>query len=108
MNTIDNHEKEIEYWHAMYKGDASLHEFLGFSFEEYTEMCRPLSDRVIDRIKTAVNEGIKIAVIAEKTGVTYYRMASVVNTKAYRQSTTFTDSEADTINSVLDATKAAL
>ena len=66
------------------------------------------SDKVIERIKSAVSAGVKIAVVAEKSGITYYRMASTVNTEAYRQATTFTDSEVKTINAVLDSIKESL
>lgn len=66
------------------------------------------SDQVIERIKSAVNAGLKIAVIAEKTGITYFRMASTVNTDAYRQCTKFTDSEVKTINTALDSIKEAI
>ena len=64
------------------------------------------SDLVIDRVKKAVEAGVKIKTIAEKSGITYFRIASVVNTKSYRQSTKFTDDEANVINTELDAIKA--
>lgn len=66
------------------------------------------SDIVIARIKAAAKNGIKIRTIAEHSGITYFRIASVVNTKSYRQCTTFTDSEAADINRILDTIKAAL
>ena len=61
------------------------------------------SEKVIKRINLAVSAGVKIAVIAEQSGITYYRMASTVNTKAYRQSTTFDESEVNSINDALDS-----
>jgi len=60
------------------------------------------SNQVIERINSAVNAGIKIKFISEQSGITYFRIASVVNTKSYRTRTTFTDSEADKVNEVLD------
>lgn len=66
------------------------------------------SDKVIERIKSAVSAGVKIAVIAEKSGITYFRMASVVNTKSYRQCTKFTGVEVVIINNELDKIQSAL
>jgi len=63
---------------------------------------------VIERIKSAVGAGVKIAVIAEKTGITYFRMASTVNSSAYRQCTKFTDSEVKIIHKALDSIKEAI
>lgn len=67
------------------------------------------SDSVIVRIRKAIKAGVKIKAISDSVeGMSYFRMASVINTKAYRQSTTFTVEEANTINGVLDAIKEAL
>lgn len=39
--TLDDYEDKIEEWHTIYKGDLQLHEFLGLSWEEYTELVSP-------------------------------------------------------------------
>ena len=60
------------------------------------------SDEVIKRIKSSVNAGVKARAISAKSGITYYRIASVINTESYRYSTTFTDSEVKTINKAIN------
>lgn len=66
------------------------------------------SDKVINRIKSAVKAGVKTKSIATKSGVSYFRVSSVVNTESYRQCTKFTDEEATSINTVLDGIQSAL
>ena len=61
-----------------------------------------LSEEVSNRIKSSVNAGVKASKIAAKSGITYFRIASVVNTKSYRYSTTFTESECKSINKALN------
>ena len=75
----------------------------------YNEMTNTdCSDKVIARIRSASNVGIKLKVVAAESGITYFRIASTVNTKSYRCCTTFTNDEAARINEVLDTIKAAI
>ena len=57
---------------------------------------------VNDRIKEAARAGIKVTVIAEKSGVSYYRISSVVNPDKYRGESSFNDKETESINNALD------
>ena len=66
------------------------------------------SELVIKRITSASEVGVKTRFIAEKSDITYFRIASVINTKSYRYKTTFTNDEAARINEVLDTIKAAI
>jgi len=66
------------------------------------------NDQVINRIKSAVKAGVKMKTIAECSDVTYYRLASVVNTDSYRQATTFKCDEIKRINTALDSIKDAI
>lgn len=66
-----------------------------------------INEKTIERIKSAVGAGMKIRTIAENTSITYYRMASVVNPKSYRQSTSFSDDECKQINNALDKIKSS-
>ena len=75
----------------------------------YTKMTNTdYSDKVITRIRSAASAGVKVKVIAIDSEVTYFRVSSVVNPKAYRSCTTFTNDEVARINAVLDAIKAAI
>ena len=67
------------------------------------------SDKVIARIRKAVNVGVKIKAISDGVeDMSYFRVASVINPEAYRQCTKFTEREAREINQVLDGIKNAL
>lgn len=66
------------------------------------------NEKVIKRIQSAVKAGVKIQFIADFSAISYFRIASVVNPKSYRSSTTFTDAEAIDINRALDLIKDAL
>ena len=63
---------------------------------------------LIERIKKAVSAGVKIKTLAERSGITFFRMASVVNAKSYRTCTTFTDEEVVRVNHAIDLIKKAL
>lgn len=63
---------------------------------------------VNDRIKEAAKAGIKMIAIAEKSGVSYYRISSVVNPEKYRGESSFNEQEAQSINNALDEIKNAL
>lgn len=67
-----------------------------------------LNKATIDRIKNAVSAGIKIKTIADSSGITYFRIASVVNTSAYRYSTSFSLAEMKRIHKAFDAIRDAL
>lgn len=66
------------------------------------------NESVIERIKSAVSAGVKIQSISNHSSISHFRIASVVNPKSYRNSTTFTDAEAADINRAIDLIKAAL
>lgn len=67
------------------------------------------SDLVIERIKSAVDAGLKIKVISDGVeDLSYFRVASVINPESYRKQTRFTDREVREINRVLDNIKNAL
>lgn len=63
------------------------------------------SDKTIERIKLAVASGVKLRAISEASGITYYRIASVVNTDSYRYSSRFNKEECKAIGKALDAIK---
>lgn len=61
-----------------------------------------LSDEVIKRIKASVKAGVKARAISAKAEISYFRINSVISKESYRYSTTFTDSEAKTINKAIN------
>ena len=61
----------------------------------------------INRIKEAVKAGVKIKSIAEKSEVSYFRIASVVNPKKYKGESKFDRFEEERISKALDAISAA-
>lgn len=63
---------------------------------------------VIERINSAVAAGVKIKSIAAESGVSYFRIASVINVKAYRYKTSFNKDEILRIHKSLDFIKEAL
>jgi uncharacterized protein YqfB (UPF0267 family) len=66
------------------------------------------NEKVIKRINSAVSAGVKIKTIAENSEITFFRLASVVNTKSYRTRSRFTDLEVTRINETLDQIKNSL
>ena len=60
------------------------------------------------RVKSAVNVGVKIKTISKESGITYFRIASVVNVGAYRYKTSFSMPEMKRIHGALDSIKDAL
>lgn len=66
------------------------------------------SNKIIARIQHAVNAGITIRSLCNKSGVSFFRMASVVNVDSYRYMTTFTDTECEKLNKILDNIKKSL
>ena len=60
------------------------------------------------RIKDAVLAGVKAKTIATNSGVSYFRVSSVVNPKKYRGESKFNDEEAKRINDALDKIAQAL
>ena len=57
---------------------------------------------VNDRIRKAVNGGIKMKTIADKADVSYYRISSVINPEKYKGESQFDKYEAKRINDALD------
>lgn len=62
-------------------------------------------EEVIKRLNSAVGAGIKASAIARSSGITLYRLASVINPESYRGSTKFNEEEAKKIESALDQIK---
>lgn len=60
---------------------------------------------VKDRIKDAVNNGVKIKTISEKAEVSYFRLKSIVNPKACKGESNFDRFEEARINEALDEIK---
>ena len=63
---------------------------------------------VNNRIKKAVLAGVKAKTIATKSGVSYFRISSVVNPEKYRGASKFDIYEEARINKALDKIAAAL
>tara|TARA_R110000851_G_scaffold60415_3_gene139459 strand:- start:5535 stop:5738 length:204 start_codon:yes stop_codon:yes gene_type:complete len=63
---------------------------------------------VNDRIRKAVNGGIKMKTIADKADVSYYRVSSVINPEKYKGESSFDKYETKRINDALDLIAAAL
>ena len=63
---------------------------------------------VNNRIKKAVNAGVKAKVIAEKSGVSYFRISSAVNPEKYRGESKFDEYETKRIEDALDSIAKAL
>lgn len=66
------------------------------------------NEEVIERIRSAVGAGVKIQKIADLSGLSYFRTASIVNSESYRSCTTLNESEVKALNKALDSIKAAL
>lgn len=64
--------------------------------------------RTINRVISAVESGVKMKALADKTGISYFRMSSVVNPDSYKGRTTFTDDELKHINDALNDIKKAV
>lgn len=60
---------------------------------------------VIERINSSVSAGVKIRAIADKSLISYFRIASVINVKAYRYKTSFNKDEISQIHKALDVIK---
>ena len=60
---------------------------------------------VKDRIKDAVNNGVKIKTISEKAEVSYFRLKSIINPKACKGESNFDRFEEARINEALDSIK---
>ncbi len=60
------------------------------------------------RVKDAVNAGVKASSISEKSGVSYFRISSVVNPEKYRGESKFNKEETKKIEQALDLIKEAL
>ncbi len=60
------------------------------------------------RIKDAVLAGVKAKAIAAKSGVSYFRISSVVNPEKYRGASEFNELETKRINDALDSIAKAL
>ena len=58
------------------------------------------------RVKRAVESGVKIKTIADMTGVSYFRLSSIVSPDKYRGETNLSEIEAAQINKALDDIKA--
>ena len=63
---------------------------------------------VNDRIRKAVNGGIKMKTIADKADVSYYRISSVINPEKYKGESQFDKYETKRINDSLDSIAKAL
>lgn len=63
---------------------------------------------VNDRIRKAVNGGIKMKTIADKADVSYYRVSSVINPEKYKGESSFDKYETKRINEALDKIAKAL
>lgn len=59
----------------------------------------------INRIRSAVQNGIKATKIAALSNITYFRISSVISPDSYRGSTKFTDHEIKEINKALNKIK---
>ena len=57
---------------------------------------------VNERIRKAVKGGIKMKTIADKSGVSYYRVSSVINPAKYKGESSFDKYETKRINEALD------
>jgi DNA-binding LacI/PurR family transcriptional regulator len=57
---------------------------------------------VNDRIRKAVKGGIKMKTIADKAGVSYYRVSSVINPLKYKGESSFDKYETKRINEALE------
>ena len=62
----------------------------------------------VQRINSAAKAGVKIKTISNESGITYFRIASVVNVGAYRYKTSFNMEEIKAIHRALDSIKNAL
>ena len=62
----------------------------------------------VERINSAANAGVKIKTISKESGITYFRIASVINVGAYRYKTSFNMAEIKEIHRALDSIKNAL
>ncbi len=60
------------------------------------------------RIKDAVTAGVKAKSIADKSGVSYFRISSVVNPEKYRGESKFNEEETKKIEDALSSIKEAL
>lgn len=63
---------------------------------------------VNERIRSAVEAGIKMRTIASKAEVSYYRISSVVNPDKYKGESSFDKHESKRINDAIDSIKSAL
>ena len=64
--------------------------------------------KLLKRIESAVGNGVKTSVIANRSGISYYRMLSITKPDSYKGQTTFTCDEIKIINEVLDHIKKAI
>ena len=62
-------------------------------------------ETVIKRIQSAVESGVKARKISALSGITYFRISSVINPESYRGSTKFTDREVIDLNKALNKIK---
>ena len=62
----------------------------------------------INRIKEAVKAGVKIKAIADKSEVSYYRIASIVSPPKYKGESKLDRFEEERINQAIDSIKSAL
>lgn len=63
---------------------------------------------VNERVRSAVEAGVKIKTIASKADVSYYRISSVVNPARYKGESSFDKYETKRINDAIDLIKGAL
>ncbi len=89
-----------------FDGAIKIHIYLDFkSFLKY--YLRNLTNKaktmnVNERIRIVVQSGIKMKTIADKAGVSYYRVSSVVNPDKYKGESKFDKYEAKRINDAID------
>lgn len=65
------------------------------------------NDKVIARIKAAVNAGVKITALVNGD-ISHFRIASAVKPSTYRTTAKFTDREIADLNCVLDSIAATI
>ncbi len=58
-----------------------------------------------ERIKAASNAGVRLKKVSELSGVSYFRIASIVAPESYRGATVLTEEEQERVTQALDKIK---